>query len=134
MAKHHSAIREAAEYDTDSMAAAALRDMHEEEGTPLNEDGGDGLPTPWKAQRGDWVVIFTGAFFHVGQLLGEDHEYYYLAPGHSQIFETGSFESFFGKGIAGACETIPGFANVRKGPTTHVAQWPHNRPAKTNKE
>lgn len=103
--------------DGDAMADRMLGDIAEEEG----------IPPVWRPQPGSWVVIFTGAFFHCGQILGEDHEYYSLAPGSMQIFETGAFSKFFGEGIADYCEVIPTNCIVRKGPTTHVVEWPFKR-------
>lgn len=111
-----------AEYDGDSHASAALRDIAEEEGNTL--------PDALKPRRGDWIVIFTGAFFHVGQLLGEDHEFYALAAGSVQIFETGDFAVFFGKGLAKYCETIPTRTNVRKACVTHISEWKFKRAVK----
>ncbi len=111
-----------AEADGDSLAGRALQDQAEE----------DGLPEMPQLARGDWVVIFTAAFFHVGQLLGVDHEQYCLAAGSAQVFETGPFDVFFGKGLAAVCETISEVTWVRKGPTTHVSRWPFTRPCKVS--
>lgn len=122
MSNERGILTQAAE-DGDSLAAAALRDLSIEE---------DGLPTFWRPQRGDWIIIFTGAFFHSGQYLGEDHEYYSLAPGSAQIFETGEFERFFRDGICTMCETIPLPLLIRKGPVTHITAWPHNRPVQSS--
>jgi hypothetical protein len=103
--------------DGDSLASAALTDLAEE----------DGLPSFWTPKRGDWVFIFTGQYFHCGQLLGLDHECYCLAPGSVTVYDTGPLERLYKEGVAKECETCLPVSIVRKGPSGQIVQWPFNR-------
>lgn len=109
-------LRQAGE-DGDGIAMQALGDM-------LEEDGMQRMSLP---KRGDWLIIWTGAFFHVGLLLGDDHEYYALAPGSVIVYETGPLATFFGQGVAQHCEVIPTATWPRKGATANVSLWPFER-------
>jgi hypothetical protein len=99
----------------DTLAAAALADRHEE----------DGLPAVTRPKRGDWLVICTATFYHLGQLLAEDHEYYHLAPGSWVVYETGPLKMFYGEGKAKYAEAMPVASWVRKGPTVLLSAWAH---------
>jgi hypothetical protein len=104
----------------DSLASAALNDLSEEEG----------LPEFWKPKRGDWVFIFTGQYFHCGQLLGDDHEVYCLAPGSATVYDTGPLDKLYSLGVAKECEYCPLVSNIRKGPSSQIVQWPFYRVVK----
>lgn len=120
--KREKEIVQLADSDGDSMAALAVRDMAEE----------DGLEMVPRFKRGDWVVIFTGAHYHCGQLLGEDHEYYALAAGSAMIHDTGDFRDFYGKGLCTYCEITPVIDLIRKGAVSHISAWSFERPCHNN--
>src|SRR5262245_51733629 len=104
--------------DGDSLAAAIARDVAEEEG--------ENLEPFWRPKRGDKVVIFTGMCFHRGDMTGEDHEYYGLAAGSFEIYETGPLADFYGKGTVKLEERVPVELAIRKGPTVKIARWLHD--------
>ena len=130
MRKNEREVLALAAEEGDALAAAMQHDQAEEDGPPavIHQDSRilpnkDGLPPFWRPQRGDWVVIFTGMYFHIGQLLGEDHEYYCLAPGSEEVYETGPLEEFY-RGEIKLTETVSEVMNIRKGPTVKLVRWP----------
>jgi hypothetical protein len=126
MAKRDNGLGQAVQMaeDGDALSSAVLQDMARED-APVEVE--DGLPPAWKPQRGDWIMILTGQYFHCGQLLGEDYESYCLAANSVVIYDTGLLKDFYGKGVAKEIEVCPRVSIIRKGPTSQVISWPFDR-------
>lgn len=75
--------------------------------------------------RGKKYMIYTATHFFCGTLLGETYEYYILDVDSVQVFETGAFATFYGRGEATDCEKVPVIRRIRKGGTICVDDWPH---------
>lgn len=104
--------------DGDQLAVLAEYDISQE----------DGMEILHPLVRGQMVLIYTATHYFCGKFLGEDHEYYYLAPNSVQVFETGPYDKFYGGNQASDCEKAPILRRVRKGPTINVDDWPHLTP------
>lgn len=95
----------------DSDAAAAHSDALQETG-----------PDPY-LNVGQLVMIYSATHFFCGKLIAENHEYYVLAPGSVQVFETGPYSSFYKEGIATNCDSVPVVRRVRKGGVINIDDW-----------
>lgn len=118
--KNRAVIEQAAE-DGDGLAAKMLHDMNEEDRLP-------GLP---KLKRGDFVFIFSAAHYHNGQLIGDDHEFYYLAPGALKVWESGHTTKMHEEQAVDYGETVPVISMVRKATVTDIQLWPYGKVAKS---
>ncbi len=103
--------------DGDTLAALALRDAQEENGSVYCE--------PIKV--GDWAYIYTASHAFVGRLSGVDHEEYVLEAPVAWVFETGELGHFFGKGEGEYVEIVDTEHRPRRGAVVLVARWPHER-------
>ena len=103
-----------AEEQGDLMARAALKDKAEE----------SALDAYWRPDRGEKVLILTGAFYHCGVVLGEDMEYICLGPDSVTILETGPFNQLMENGRCGQCEVVKPVSLIKKSCIAQIIKWP----------